>query len=111
MTETTHEQIPEAVRETRLTQLCDHLNDRYGLDLARWYDPGTRLALVVSRDNTDCDVIVGVYVDPYSGLFRLEAYTRAGWLGRPFQRAERDAMQRAARWVFQFIPETPADTP
>jgi hypothetical protein len=119
MTETTHEQIPEAVRETRLRQLRDHLSARYGLGVAT-IEPSPRdglvdqtQCLVIARGRTAADVLVAVSIAPDSGLYVLAAFTVTGWYeyGDPFQCAERDALQRAARWVFQFIPETPADTP
>lgn len=106
MTELT---VAPQVRETRLAQLRNYLNQRYGLELARWFDADQRAALVVSRAMTDADVVVAVSVDSETGVFRLEAYTAVSWstYGDPFQCTERDALERAAFWAHQFVPETP----
>lgn len=97
------------LRETRLAQLRNWLNQRYGLELARWFDEDQRAALVVSRGMTDADVVVAVSVDPETGVYQLAAYTAVSWggYGDPFQCTERDALERTAFWCLQFIPETP----
>lgn len=93
----------------RLDQLRQHLNDRYGVELARPYDRDHRAAMTVSRWHSVSDVIVAVEVDEATGLFRLTAYTAVAWAeyADPFMCTERDAVQRAAAWCLQYVPETP----
>jgi hypothetical protein len=109
MTDLADAAVSPPARETRLAQLRNYLNQRYGLELARWFDADQRAALVVSRGSTDADVLAAVSVDPHRGVFVLEAYTAVAWgvYGDPFQCTERDSLERAAFWCLQFVPETP----
>lgn len=106
MTELT---VAPQVRETRLAQLRNYLNQRYGLELARWFDADQRAALVVSRGMTDADVVVAASVDPETDVYVLRVFTAVSWAtyGDPFQCTERDSLERAAFWSLQFVPETP----
>lgn len=109
VSESPRETASEADRETRLQQLRNCLNQRYGLELARWFDADRRAALTVSRSTSDSDVMVAASIDPETGVFRLEAYTAIAWAtyGDPFQATDRDELTRAVAWVLQYVPETP----
>lgn len=98
-----------SIDEVRLTQLRQHLNDRYGVELAT-VDASTFWTLKVARGTAVSDVVVAVSCDDRTGIFQLAAFTNPAWYenrDEPFTRTERDSVERAARWVFQFIPETP----
>lgn len=98
-----------STREVRLSQLRDHLNDRYGVELAHWHDEDHRAALTVSRGQSISDVIVAVSCDPETPGFQIAVFTSQAWVeyGDPFVSTERDAVERAARFVQQYIPLDP----
>lgn len=98
-----------SIDEVRLTQLREHLNDRYGVELAT-VDASTSWTLKVARGTAVCDVVVAVSCDELTGVFQLAAFTNPAWYenrDEPFIATERDSVERAARWVFQYVPETP----
>lgn len=93
----------------RLGQLREHLNDRYGCDLARPHLADHRAGLTVSRWHSVSDVVVAVICDETTEVFHIAVYTAVAWAEykEPFVCTERDAVQRAAAYVLQFVPETP----